>query len=123
MSPKTFYKDISDSPIGERVHRRIRSDIIWNKLALGTWLRLRQLNETENVSVTTLREMLNRLVVEGFVIAEGQRGFEVGPVSESDLRDTCDLRLLLERHSLARSTGKLMPCRLITSSRLSRLSS
>ena len=37
--------------------------------------------QTYGASVSTLREALNRLCSEGLVIAEGQRGFEVAPIS------------------------------------------
>src|SRR5690606_21922388 len=40
---------------------------------------------------------------EGFVVAEGQRGFEVTPVSVGNLREIAALRLLLETHALEQS--------------------
>ena len=48
----------------------------------------------------TLREILNRLAAEGFVLAEGSRGFEVAPISVENLRDLAELRLLLESHAM-----------------------
>ena len=40
---------------------------------------------------------------EGLIIAEGQRGFEVAPVSADDFRQVAALRLLLENHALEQS--------------------
>ena len=37
------------------------------------------------------------------MLAEGQRGFEVPPVTAAELREIADLRLLLETHALAQS--------------------
>jgi GntR family carbon starvation induced transcriptional regulator len=39
----------------------------------------------------------------GFVVAEGQRGFEVGPVSIQNLRELAQLRILLEHHAMTES--------------------
>jgi len=60
------------------------------------------LKEDYGVSVSTLREILNRLVAEGFVLAEGRRAFEVAPISVEKLRDLAELRLLLEAHAMPR---------------------
>jgi DNA-binding GntR family transcriptional regulator len=89
--------------IGERVWRRIRSDILFGKLAPGHKLKLEQLKGEYGISVSALREVLNRLSSEKLVIAEGQRGFEVSLVSVKDLKEIAALRLLLERHALEQS--------------------
>src|SRR6201995_5870727 len=67
--------------VGDDGYRRIRSDIVFARLRPGQKLRLEGLKEDYGVSVSTLREILNRLAAEGFVLAEGRRGFEVAPVS------------------------------------------
>ena len=56
------------------------------------------------VGIGTLREILSRLAAEGLVIAEGQRGFEVPPVTAQNLRELAELRLLLESHALEQSS-------------------
>jgi GntR family transcriptional regulator, carbon starvation induced regulator len=43
------------------------------------------------------------LASEGFVVAEGQRGFEVAPVSIQNLRELAQLRILLEHHAMTES--------------------
>ncbi len=88
---------------GERVWRRIRSDILFGRLAPGQKLKLEQLRADYGVSVSALREILNRLSSEKLVVAEGQRGFEVWPVSVKDLKEIAALRLLLEVHALEQS--------------------
>ncbi len=50
--------------------------------------------------MSTLREILNRLASDGFVVAEGQRGFEVAPVSRDDLKEIAALRQLLECYAM-----------------------
>lgn len=86
--------------IGESAYARIRVDIISGLLAPGQRLRLDKLRRTYGASVSTLREILSRLSSEGLVLAEGQRGFEVPPVSVENLKEIADLRLLLENRAL-----------------------
>jgi GntR family transcriptional regulator, carbon starvation induced regulator len=89
--------------IGDDGYRRIRTDIIFGKLRPEQRLRLEALRDTYGVSVSTLREILSRLSAEGFVLAEGHRGFGVAPVSPADLKDLAELRLLLECHAMEHS--------------------
>jgi len=89
--------------VGEKVYRRIRTDIIFGKLQPSEKLKLDRLREEYGASVGTLRELLSRLATEGLVVAEGQRGFEVAPASAENLREIAALRLLLESHALTQS--------------------
>ena len=88
---------------GEKAYRRLRNDIIFGRLAPSQKLRLEGLKESYGISVSTLRELLNRLTSEGLVVAESARGFEVAPVSADNFRELANLRLLLESHALQRS--------------------
>lgn len=89
--------------VGENTYRRLRADIVFARLRPGQKLRLDALKSAYGTSVSTLREILARLSAEGFVLAEGQRGFEVMPVSAAGLRDVAALRLLLECHAIEQS--------------------
>ena len=80
---------------GEKAYRRVRNDIIFGRLAPSQKLRLEALKDAYGISVTTLRELLNRLTSEGLVIAESARGFEVAPVSADNFKELASLRLLL----------------------------
>lgn len=88
---------------GERGYRRLRNDIIFGRLAPSQKLRLEALKDAYGISVSTLRELLNRLTSEGLVIAEGARGFEVAPASVDNFKELANLRLLLECHALQQS--------------------
>jgi len=87
----------------EALKERIRQDIIVGTLAPGAKLRLERLSKAYGASVSTLRETLSRLASDGLVVAEGQRGFAVLPVSLEDLRDITEMRQLLECHALVAS--------------------
>ncbi|HLW92252.1 MAG TPA: GntR family transcriptional regulator [Roseiarcus sp.] len=87
----------------ETLHERIRQDIILGALAPSAKLKLENLSKSYGVSVNTLRESLSRLAADGLVVAEGQKGFAVLPVSIEDLREITEMRQLLECHALRQS--------------------
>ena len=89
--------------VGETAYQRIRADIVFGRIAPGEKLRLDRMKSTYGIGISTLRELLSRLAAEGLVIAEGQRGFEVPPVTAQGLRELGELRLLLESHALGLS--------------------
>jgi DNA-binding GntR family transcriptional regulator len=93
----------SDAGFGDLAYRRIRADLVLGRLAPGRKLGLEGLRQIYGAGISTLREVLNRLASEGLVVAEGQRGFAVAPVSIAELREVASLRLLLECHAIAES--------------------
>lgn len=106
MTTSHFLTANDGTSVGDTVLQQIRSDIIRGTLPPGQRLRLARLSEAYGASVSTLREMLSRLVSESYVVAEGQRGFEVAPVSTRELRELADMRILLEGHALRRSMAQ-----------------
>lgn len=89
--------------IGEVAYRRIRSHIVNGQLLPDSKLKLERMKDVYGASVTTLREILNRLAVEELVTAEGQRGFRVAAASGAEFRELAALRTLLETHALRAS--------------------
>jgi DNA-binding GntR family transcriptional regulator len=88
------------SSIADQAYERIRADIVLARLRPGAKLRLERLADMYGASVSTLREILNRLSSEGLVLAEDQRGFQVMPVSAAGFEDIAAMRLLLETHAI-----------------------
>jgi DNA-binding GntR family transcriptional regulator len=86
--------------VGESAYRRIKTDVIFGRLAPGQKLKLEKMAQSYGASISTLREALNRLGSEGLVIAEGQRGFEVAPISADEFRQIAEMRELLECYAL-----------------------
>ena len=84
----------------------IKRDIIFTKLKPSAKLKLDNLKNNYNASLSTIRETLNRLASEGFVKAEEQRGFFVNPFSKEDLIEIANLRILLECHAIKLSIDK-----------------
>lgn len=97
---------LTGGTLANDVLRRLREDIISCVLKPGEKLRFEVLRGLYGVSYSTLREALSRLASEGLVTAEGQRGFYVSPISEEDLLDITDARVLLERECIGRAMDR-----------------
>ena len=93
-------RPIPSATLSETLRERLRQDIILGTLAPASKLKLEALSKAYGVSVNTLRETLSRLSAEGLVVAEGQKGFAVLPVSMEDLREITEMRQLLECQAL-----------------------
>ncbi|HMN88068.1 MAG TPA: GntR family transcriptional regulator [Bauldia sp.] len=94
---------VEQGAVGQVAYDRIRNDIIFAVLKPDERLKLEPLRVKYDTSVTTLREVLNRLASEGFVVAEGQKGFRVSGVSLAGLKEIAGLRELIECHALLES--------------------
>lgn len=86
--------------LASAAYDRLRADILGCVLRPGERLRLHQLAEHYACGVGVLREALNRLVGDGLVTSEEQRGFTVSTVSRDDLLDLLQMRLLLEERGI-----------------------
>lgn len=87
----------------ERTYGQLREDILDGKLAPGEKLLVEHLKTRYDVGAGTVREALSRLVSEAMVVAEGQRGFTVAPVSVDDLLDVTNVRVAIETEALRAS--------------------
>ncbi|HEY9278854.1 MAG TPA: FCD domain-containing protein [Eoetvoesiella sp.] len=81
----------------------LRRDIIDGRLAPGAKLRVEHLKDSYGVGAGTLREALALLVSDALVVAQGQRGFHVKPISVADFYDITQTRILLECEALRQS--------------------
>jgi DNA-binding GntR family transcriptional regulator len=86
--------------VGENTYEMIKKDIIFGNLKPLKKLKLNEIKINYKTSISTLREILSRLSGDGFVVYEEQKGFYVSPVSESDLKEIANLRILIESHAL-----------------------
>lgn len=90
----------------EATYRQLRRDIIEGRLAAGEKLRVEHLKSCYDVSSGTLREALALLISDSLVVAQGQRGFRVAPMSLADLEDLTRMRILLECEALRESMAQ-----------------
>lgn len=85
-------------------YARIKADILAGKISPGKKLKIKDIAAELEVSPGAVREALSRLVPEGFVVSQDQRGFTVAPISIDDLLDLTRLRCDIEEIALRRST-------------------
>lgn len=88
---------------GELLYSRLREDILFAVLKPNDKLTLEPISKRYGASVPTIREVLSRLTSEALVVAEGQKGFRVAPVSVKGLKEIAHARLLLEAEALRQS--------------------
>ncbi len=100
----THTAPVSDSqpetPLAEQAYRQVRVAILRGHLAPASRLKMDDLQRATGLSNSPLREALNRLAMEGLVVAIEHRGFRVASISVSDLRDVTRMRVLLEGEAL-----------------------
>ncbi len=87
----------------EAAYHRLRRDIIEGVRPPGEKLRVEHLKDEYDVGAGTLREALLLLVTDALVVAQGQRGFRVAPISLEDFEDITRTRVLLETDALRQS--------------------
>jgi DNA-binding GntR family transcriptional regulator len=101
--------------VGEMVYGVIKDAIVGGTLAPGARLRQEALAEAIGVSRIPVRSALMQLESEGLVLFHPRRGAVVRSLSAREINEVYELRLLLERHALAKSIDSM------TEERLSRL--
>jgi DNA-binding GntR family transcriptional regulator len=85
------------------VYRELRAEVLSGRLKPGVKLRAEDLRKRFNIASSPIREALNRLVSEGFVALEDQKGFRVAPVSESDLHELVLARCAIDGAAISES--------------------
>ncbi len=93
----------SADTLSERAAALIQRDILTGRLPPGSRLGIMDLAQGYGMGATPVREGLSRLAARQLVIALGQRGFRVAPVSEADLRDITRMRVVVEQEALCLS--------------------
>lgn len=87
----------------ESAYWRLREDIIRGVLLPSAKLRIEHLRQSYGLGASALREALSRLVSDGLVETEGQRGFWVAPISQAELADITAARQVMEVGALRQS--------------------
>ncbi len=85
------------------VYLQLRADLLAGRLRPGEKLRAEGLRQRFNIGSSPIREALNRLLSEGFVSLEDQKGFRVAPVSESELLELVQARCWIDGIAITES--------------------
>jgi DNA-binding GntR family transcriptional regulator len=88
---------------------RLRHDVLSGRWAPGRKLRMHELREHYQVGASPLREALNRLASEAWVVHNEQRGFSVAEASDDRLRDLVATRIAVESLALERAFANRTP--------------
>ena len=78
------------------VYQQLRSDLLSGYYKPDEKLRAEDLRRRFNIGSSPIREALNRLLAEGFVALEEQKGFRVAPVSGQELEELVRARTLID---------------------------
>jgi DNA-binding GntR family transcriptional regulator len=92
--------DDGKNTIATQLVDRLREAIVSGQLEAGTKINLARARESFEVSLSPLREALARLISDGLVEFEDNRGYRVAPVSLSNLEQITWLREELETLAL-----------------------
>jgi GntR family carbon starvation induced transcriptional regulator len=115
----------SSGTIASATYERVRADIIAARLAPGAKLRIREICKHYEVSLSPMREALNRLSAEQLVVLNDQRGFAVSSVSKERLTELTLSRVWLNelalRHSIKNGGQEWEEQLLLSFHRLSRV--
>ena len=91
----------------QSVYAQLRADILNGRMRPGEKIRAEAVRKRFNTASSPVREALNRLLSEGFVALEQQKGFRVAPVSIEELKELVKARCWIDglaiRESIERS--------------------
>ena len=91
-----MYKSKANIPASIKAYKKIKADILSNKLKPGVKLVEANLAEQLNISRTPVREALRQLDQDGFVIYTPQRGSIVSQISLEHAQELYEVREVLE---------------------------
>jgi DNA-binding GntR family transcriptional regulator len=81
---------------GSSIYERLRDDIIHGRVKPNERLKVAELASRMGTSTNPVREALQQLRGEGFVIMAPNRGARVRPIDEEFVRDICEIEVLIE---------------------------
>lgn len=91
--------DPGSGALADQVYSRMLRAIITGESAPGTRLRERTLSDDHNVSRVPVREAIQRLEQEGFVVTSPRRGAVVRELTIEDAEELYDARICIEPHA------------------------
>jgi DNA-binding GntR family transcriptional regulator len=96
-----------NSTLTTSVYQQLRADILKGKLRPGEKLRAEALRQRFRTGSSPIREALNRLLAEGFVSLEEQKGFRVSTVSNAEFAELLRARCWIDSTAIMESAKRL----------------
>ena len=104
--PQTLAEAADERSLNTFVYEAIKERILGNRLRPGNKLTDQELAQMLGVSRTPVREALERLHQEGFVVHIPRRGCFVAEIDAEEASELYELREALELHALRRTAAK-----------------
>lgn len=98
---------MTDKQPAETIYQQIKQDIRDNKLPIATPLKQEQLSIQYGVSRIPIRDVLQRLKNEGWLVQSGKRGVMIHPLSAIEAEDLYMMRMYLEPLLLGHAIAKI----------------
>jgi DNA-binding GntR family transcriptional regulator len=96
IRPGTAGHDDTTEDSSASIYERLRDDIIHGRVKANERLKVAELASRMGTSTNPVREALQQLRGEGFVIIAPNRGARVRPIDEEFVRDICEIEVLIE---------------------------
>jgi GntR family transcriptional regulator, carbon starvation induced regulator len=93
-------KQVTETITGQ-IFEALKADVLLGRVAPNERLQVDALREKYDVSLSPVREALQRLVATGLVVASDRRGFRVAGLTRVDLADLGRTRRHIERTAVA----------------------
>lgn len=111
-TPDQMVRDQSDEPkntMASRLVSELREAIVSGQLEAGSKINLDKAKVSFQVSLSPLREALARLIADGLVVFNDNRGYRVSPISLADLEEITQLRSHFESYALREAISNADP--------------
>ncbi|MDP9013397.1 MAG: FCD domain-containing protein [Pseudomonadota bacterium] len=99
-------EDHQAATLTKSVYEQLRTDVLSGRLRPGEKLGAGALRKRFNTGSSPVREALNRLLSEGFVALEEQKGFRVAPVSREELSELVTARCWIDGAAVRESVAR-----------------
>jgi DNA-binding GntR family transcriptional regulator len=103
MNDDTDATDSSTPTLARMTYDRLRADVLDGQWEPGRKLLMHELRDRYQVGASPLREALNRLASEQWVVHNDQRGFSVAQASQAQLEDLVATGINIESLALAQA--------------------
>jgi len=104
---KSDLESLQVDSLRARVYQQIKKMILTNRLWPGQQIVIDQLVKQLGISHTPVREALSMLEGDGLVVIERYKNARVTSVTETDVREVYEMRLLLEGWAVAQAARNL----------------
>lgn len=109
---------LDTAALSDEVARRLRREIFSGFYEGGETLKQLHVAERLGISAVPVREAFQRLIAEGLLVSQRNRGVVVARLSKTDIVDIAELRILLEPQAMRLSAPNLTPADLAEATQL-----